>query len=341
VTGKGERVDDVAALTRFCDEHMDDTQPLAVTRLTGGGSCEVFAVDRGADRWVLRRSPRHASSSTAHDVLREFRILSAIASEPVRIARPIASCADPQVFGSPFYLMARIDGEPIRSNVPAGWSRQPERHGEAMHELIDELVAIQAVDWQACGLGNLGHPPGYLERQIGRWLSQLDSYGGRELPAAREVATWLATSVPAEQPQALCHGDYKLDNALFSPDEPVLLAVVDWEMASIGDPLVDLAWALIFHPGAEGLMPLGVMREPRLERASVPTIESLVARYARGSGRDVSAIDWYHVFARWKLGIVLEGTYAKWQRGQSDNPVHENFGRQADRALDDALARIR
>jgi aminoglycoside phosphotransferase (APT) family kinase protein len=341
VTTTGARVEDIAALTRFCDQQMGDAQPLDVVRLTGGGSCEVFAVDRGDERWVLRRSPRHASSSTAHDVLREYRILSAIADEPVRIARPIASCADASVFGSPFYLMARIDGEPIRSNVPAGWSRMPERHGEAMLELIDELAAIQAVDWQACGLGELGHPPGYLERQIGRWLAQLDSYGGRPLPAAHEVAQWLAASVPTEQPQALCHGDYKLDNALFAPDEPVLLAVVDWEMASIGDPLVDLAWALIFHPGDEGLMPLGVMREPRLDRTSVPSIDSLVERYARASGRDVGAIDWYHVFARWKLGIVLEGTYAKWRRGQSDNAVHEHFGRQADRALDDALARIR
>ena len=120
----------------------------------------------------------------------------------------------------------------------------------------------------------------------------------------------------------------------------MLLAVVDWEMASIGDPLVDLAWSLIFHPGEEGLMPLGVMKEPRLVRASVPSIASIVERYASGSGRDVGAIEWYHVFARWKLGIVLEGTYAKWQRGQSDNVVHEHFGRQADRALDDARLRI-
>jgi aminoglycoside phosphotransferase (APT) family kinase protein len=337
----GERVEDVDALAAFCNERMGDERPVHVVRLPGGGSCEVFAVDRGDDRWVLRRAPRHASSSTAHDVLREFRILSAIADEPVRIARPVASCADPHVFGSPFYLMARIDGEPIRSNVPAGWANAPHTHGDAVLELVDELVAIHAVDWNACGLGDLGHPPGYLERQIARWLAQLDSYGGRALPAAREVADWLAASVPVEQPQALCHGDYKLDNVLFAPDAPRLLAVVDWEMASIGDPLVDLAWSLIFHPGSEGLMPLGVMKEPKLDRATVPPIAAVIDRYATRSGRDVSAIDWYHTFARWKLGIVLEGTYAKWQRGQSDNKVHEHFGPQADRALDDAVARIR
>lgn len=336
----GERTEDVAALERFCNEHVGDERPLRVARLPGGGSCEVFAVDRGDDRWVLRRAPRHASSSTAHDVLREFRILSAIADQPVRIARPVAACADPTVFGSPFYLMARIDGEPVRSNVPAGWGSVQGSGGKAVLDLVDELVAIQAVDWRACGLGDLVHPAGYLERQITRWLAQLDSYGGRELPAVREVADWLGARVPVEQPQALCHGDYKLDNALFAFDEPRILAVVDWEMASIGDPLVDLGWSLIFHPGIEGLMPLGVMKEPRLDRASVPTIAAIVDRYADGSGRDVTAIEWYHVFARWKLAIVLEGTYAKWQRGQSENPVHEHFGPQADRALADAWKRV-
>lgn len=332
--------EDVGALERFCDEHVGDRQPLRVERLAGGGSCEVFAVDRGDERWVLRRAPRHASSSTAHDVLREFRILSAIADQRVRIARPVVACADPTVFGSPFYLMARIDGEPVRSNVPAGWNDIPRAGEKAVIDLVDELAAIQAVDWKGCGLGDLAHPSGYLERQIARWLAQLDSYGGRELPAAREVADWLAARVPAEQPQALCHGDYKLDNALFARDEPRILAVVDWEMASIGDPLVDLGWSLIFHPGTEGLMPLGVMKEPRIDRASVPSIAALVDRYASRSGRDVTAIEWYHVFARWKLAIVLEGTYAKWQRGQSENKLHQNFGPQADRALADAATRI-
>lgn len=329
---------DTTALAAFCDRVMGDTAPLAVERMRGGGSCEVFAVDRGAARWVLRRAPRRANTATAHDVMREFRILDAIAGEPVRIARPIAACADPAVFGSPFYLMERIDGVPVRSSIPAAWGAAPHDQGRAVTDLVDALVEIHAVDWSACGLGELAHAPGYLARQIDKWTNQLASYEGRELRGAAEVGDWLRARVPAERPQALCHGDYKLDNVLFAPDAPPrILAVVDWEMAALGDPLVDLCWMLVFHPGEGGLMPLGVATEPRFTRDALPPIGEVAGRYAERSGRDVSGIDWYHAFARWKMAIVLEGSYAKFVRGLSDNPLHEHFGRQADRALAGAL----
>jgi aminoglycoside phosphotransferase (APT) family kinase protein len=329
-------------LQAFLDAAVGDHVPIEVTPLVGGGSCEVFAIDRGSARWVLRRAPRHASSATAHDVLREFRILDAIKDEPVRIARPVVACDDPEVFGAPFYVMARIDGRPILQSVPEAWAAAPEAHGRALEELVDALVAIHAVDWRACGLGDLAHGgDDYLARQRTRWLSQLESYGGRELPAAHRVADWLEAHRPADQPSALCHGDYKLDNVLFAPAAPPrLLAVVDWEMAAIGDPLVDLAWALIFHPGPEGTMRLGMAREPRFDVAHLPGRQALIERYAAASGRDTTSIGWYEVFARWKLAVVLEGSYAKFVRGLSDKPIHEHFGAQADLLLDSATTLI-
>jgi aminoglycoside phosphotransferase (APT) family kinase protein len=331
----------MSTLESYLDERLGGHAPLSVTPMTGGGSCEVFALDRGADRWVLRRAPRHASSSTAHDVLREFRILDAIKDHPVRIARPILCCDDPAVFDSPFYVMARVDGVPVRKGIPAGWSAAPETHGIALEQLIDALAEIHAVDWRACGLAELAHPEHYLARQVKRWLGQLDSYGGRELPLARDIGDWLDDRRPADQPPALMHGDYKLDNVLYALDAPPrLLAVVDWEMASIGDPLVDLAWALIFHPGPEGTMPLGIAGEHRFMIDHLPSIGSLVKRYAQRSGRDVTNIGWYEVFSRWKLAIVLEGSYAKFVRGLSDKPVHEFFGRQADLLLASSAAII-
>jgi aminoglycoside phosphotransferase (APT) family kinase protein len=237
--------------------------------------------------------------------------------------------------------MARIDGVPVRSNVPEAWTARPVEQGRALEELVDALADIHAVDWQACGLGEYAHTGPYLERQIGRWLSQLESYGGRDLPEAQRVGEWLAGSPPPDQPPALAHGDYKLDNVLFAESAPpVLLAVVDWEMASIGDPLVDLAWAMIFHPGPHGTMPLGVASPPAFERDHLPSVAELVARYGDRTGRDVSRIDWYDVFSRWKLAIVLEGSYAKFLRGESKKPVHEFFGRQADALLDSARALV-
>lgn len=326
-----------AALRNYLDEQLGDRAPLTVTPMPGGGSCEVFAVDRGAERWVLRRAPRHASSSTAHDVLREFRILDAIKDEPVRIARPVLCCDDNSVFGSPFYVMARVDGVPVRKAIPSEWGEAPETHGRALEQLIDALVEIHSVDWKACGLGDFAHPGDYLSRQLTRWLAQLESYGGRELPAAGRIGDWLESRRPLDQPAALAHGDYKLDNVLYAPEAPPrLLAVVDWEMASIGDPLVDLAWALIFHPGPGGTVPLGMASEPRFALEHLPSLAVLVDRYAERTGRDVSDIGWYDVFSRWKLAIVLEGSYAKFVRGESDKPVHEFFGSQADLLLDTA-----
>jgi aminoglycoside phosphotransferase (APT) family kinase protein len=328
---------DTAPLHRYLDDTLGDRVPITVTPMTGGGSCEVFAVDRGPERWVLRRAPRHASSTTAHDVLREFRILDAIKDEHVAIARPVVACADPDVFGAPFYVMQRISGKPVLQSVPAAWATAPETHGEALEQLVDALVAIHAVDWRACGLANMAPAGDYLARQLTRWLTQLDSYGGRALPAARDVAAWLDAHRPDDQSSALCHGDYKLDNVLFAPEAPPrLLAIVDWEMAAIGDPLVDLAWALIFHPGPEGTMRLGMTKSPTFDVEYLPSPGQLVQRYAARSGRDTTAIGWYDIFARWKLAIVLEGSYAKFQRGQSDKPIHEFFGSQVDLLLDTA-----
>jgi aminoglycoside phosphotransferase (APT) family kinase protein len=268
-------------------------------------------------------------------VLREFRILDAIKDEPVAIARPVLSCEDSAVFGAPFYLMDRVNGVPIRDRLPEAWAAVPEQHGQALEQLIDALVAVHAVDWQACGLGDLAHhSENYLKRQVSRWLSQLHSYGGRELPVAEQLAGWLESTSPPDQPPALFHGDYKLDNVLYATSLPLqLLAIVDWEMSSIGDPLVDLAWALIFHPGPEGTMRLGTAKEPRFASGFLPGKAELVERYAAASGRDTSAIGWYDVFSRWKLAIALEGSYAKFLRGESSKPIHEYFGAQADLLL--------
>lgn len=343
MSGRGEAVDprDAASLGRFLDDRLGDHRDLAVVPMQGGGSCEIFALDRGDERWVLRRAPRHASSARAHDVLREFRILDAIHGQDVRVARPIVACEDPEVFGAPFYVMDRIDGVPVRQRIPEAWAAAPEQHGRALEELIDALVQIHVVDWQGCGLGDLAHTEGYLGRQIGKWLSQLDSYDGRELPAARTVADWLSADLPPEQPQTLCHGDYKLDNVLFAPDLPVrLLAVVDWEMAAAGDPLVDLGWCLIFHPGPGGVSPLGMAGEPRFDAAWLPSMDDLVARWATGTGRSLEHLEWYRVFSLWKLAVVLEGSYAKFLKGLSDKPVHEMFGLQVDRSLAAATAMI-
>ena len=325
------------ALAAFLDDVLGDTVPVHVEPMQGGGSCEVFALDRGADRWVLRRAPAVANTATAHDVIREFRILDAIKDTGVRIPRPVVACDDPAVFGAPFYVMARVDGVPVRTGIPEAWTHEPEQQHRAFEELFDAIADVHAVDWRAAGLEGLGHPEQFLERQLPRWLAQLDSYGGRDLPVARAVAGWLEANRPPEQAPALFHGDYKADNVLYdTTSPPQLLAIVDWEMASIGDPLVDVAWAMIFHPAPGKPMSLGMRGDHTFDAERVPAADDLLARYAARSGRGVGHMRWYDVFARWKLAIALEGSFAKWQRGESAKPIHEFFGPQADVLLADA-----
>jgi aminoglycoside phosphotransferase (APT) family kinase protein len=323
-----------AALQCYLDNALGDHVAITVTPMVGGGSCEVFAIDRGPEHWVLRRAPRHASSATAHDVLREFRILDSIKDESVAIARPIVACDDPEVFGSPFYVMERIDGRPILQAVPDRWAAAPASHGRALEELIDALVAVHAVDWRSCGLEDLAHPGNYLSRQRTRWLTQLGSYGGRDLPAAHRISDWLEAHRPVDQPSTLCHGDYKLDNVLFAPDAPPrLLAVVDWEMAAIGDPLVDLAWALVFLPGPEGTIPLGMSKEPTFDVAHLPGRASLVEPIWSVDGhhrlvRRVRPLEAGHRSRR-QLREVPPGTLR-----QADARVFRRAGRRAARRRD-------
>src|SRR5688500_1856720 len=202
--------DEAFSLATFLDAQFGNEQSIEVEPMLGGGSCEIFNVRRGAANWVLRRAPLHASSSTAHDVLREFRILDAIKDERVAIARPIIACADPAVFGGPFYLMEHVAGVPIRAGVPASWAASPEAHGAALAQLHYATVDVPALDWAACGLGDRARPERYPERQLERWKTQLHSYGGRELSVADELPGWLSANRPADRPLALCHGDYKL-----------------------------------------------------------------------------------------------------------------------------------
>ncbi|MEZ4281925.1 MAG: phosphotransferase family protein [Myxococcota bacterium] len=333
---------DAERLAAWLDARLGAPAPIEVEAMKGGGSCEIFAVRRGDAHWVLRRAPARASSSTAHDVLREFRILDAIKDEPVRIARPILACDDASVAGTPFYLMEHVPGVPIRTTLPPAYAGSGEAQARALTELIDALAELHVVDWRRCGLGDLGKSEGYLARQVPRWLAQLGSYRCRALPAVDVVARWLTDRLPKEQPPALCHGDYKLDNLLYSSDLPArALAVVDWEMAAIGDPLVDLAWALIFLPQEGNPLALGAAGQPGgFVLAGLPSEAELVARYAARTGRDVAALDWYRVFSPWKLAIVLEGSFAKWRSGNSSNPLHEHFGPMADRLLARAEALI-
>jgi aminoglycoside phosphotransferase (APT) family kinase protein len=301
-------------------EELERGAPVTVERITTGHSNEVFRVTRGDRVFVLRRPPRTPLSPTAHDMAREFRLLRAFyghASVPV--PEPIACCVDRDVLGVPFYLMAPIDGVVVREQLPAPLVGDPGSPRACSYALVDTLAGIHAFDWERGGLADFGRPEGYLERQVPRWLGQLEKYATRPLPDVDAAGRWLQQHTPPMQPPAVIHGDYKLDNVMFAPHLPVeLVAVVDWEQSTVGDPLVDLGWVvgLWIEPGERASLAGG---SPFAPDADSPTRAELVARYAERTGRDVSNLAFYCVLGLFKLACVMEGSFARFQAGTSDD----------------------
>jgi aminoglycoside phosphotransferase (APT) family kinase protein len=295
-------------------------EPISVERITTGHSNEVFRVTRGGRVFVLRRPPRTPLSPTAHDMAREFRLLSAFHGRAeVPVPEPIACCPDREVIGAPFYLMAPVDGVVVREALPAPLRDDATSPRACAFALVDALAGIHAFDWEQGGLGDYGKPAGYLDRQVPRWLGQLEKYATRPLPDVDAAGRWLAANTPAMQPPTVIHGDYKLDNVMFAPKLPVeLVAVVDWEQSTIGDPLVDLGWmvGLWVEPGERATLAGG---SPFPPDADVPTRRALVERYEAKTGRDVSNVVFYCALGLFKLACVMEGSYARYRAGTSDD----------------------
>ena len=315
---------DPVRLERWMDsEGLAPGAPVTVHRITTGHSNELFEVERGALRWALRRPPATPLAPTAHDMAREFRVLSAIvgSGRPIPVPRPAQLCTDETVIGATFYLMEMVDGVTARHAVPE--SLDGGGAGRAIGQaLIDVLAAIHGLDWRAAGLEGFGCPEGYLDRQASRWSRQLETYRVRPLPALDDVGRWLGAHVPPAAPPALMHGDYTLVNVMFAPrPPPTVAAVVDWEMATIGDPLVDLGWLLGLwtEPGEKELAGAdeGVLGFPG--RSDMPTRAELADRYADRRSADLSHLPWYTALGLYKLCCVMEGSYARYVDGTSDD----------------------
>jgi aminoglycoside phosphotransferase (APT) family kinase protein len=315
-------------LRAFLDENgLGEGEPRA-TPIGEGHSNVTYLIERGDSEMVLRRPPRPPLPPSAHDVLREARLLRALAPTPARVPLVLAVCEDPATIGAPFYVMEKVEGEVIVSSVPEALDAPAERRriGE---QLIDALVEIHAVDWRAAGLEGFGKPTGYLERQLRRFTGLWELNKTREIPAVESVGAWLAAHLPNPvEASTIVHGDYRLGNTLFAPGPPArLAAVLDWEMATIGDPLADIGYLCMMWTEAddptEGLRAhLG-----NVTRAEgFPTREELIARYEEGSGRSMSDVRWYTTLALWKSVVFMEGNYKRALAGTTDDPYLAQFG---------------
>ncbi|MDQ4004872.1 MAG: phosphotransferase family protein [Actinomycetota bacterium] len=335
---------DAEALSRYLDDKVPGEGKFEVERHQAGHSNETFFVRRSGHEWVLRRPPRGAFLPTAHDVLREHRVLSALASATARTPKPILACDDESVIGTPFYLMERVHGVVIRDELPP-WANEEQR-GRIGDELIDTLAELHAADWRAAGLEGWGKPTGYLERQLKRWSGQLALTMPltRPLPDLERASAWLAEHRPESFEATIVHGDYKLDNVVFADEAPArLVAILDWEMSTIGDPIADLGYMLSLWsepadpPDAVLSEQLGVTRLPGFRSR-----DELAERYRGTTGREIGDVSWYMVLAIWKLAILLEGSYARHLAGVTDDPffarLEEGVPALATRALEVAGA---
>jgi aminoglycoside phosphotransferase (APT) family kinase protein len=305
---------DEQPVTEWATAHVPGLRaPLRFTRVGEGQSNLTFRVDDDAGRTVvLRRPPLGEILASAHDMGREHRILTGLSAAGTRVPQPLAFCDDVDVTGAPFYVMAHVDGA-ILTTVSAAERLVADARATAGRSLVETLVELQAVDLDGAGLADFRRPESLASRQVRRWTRQWEASKTRELPVVDEVAAELAARLPDERESVLVHGDYRLDNAVLAPDGRVL-AVLDWELCSVGDPLADVGLMIAYwnELGAAAGRPDALFREPVTEVAGFATASALAEEYARVSGRALDSLPFWIAFAYWKIAVIVEGVYRRW-----------------------------
>jgi len=288
----------------------------------GGKSNLTYRITDGSHDWVLRRPPLGHVLATAHDMAREYRVMSALARTPVPVPAMVMLCEDTSVIGAPFYVMEYVEGSILRHTRDTANLDDAQRTALA-HQLIDTLADLHDVNPATVGLDDFGHADGFLPRQVRRWTQQLERSRTRDIPGADELATELAERVPASQRASVVHGDYRLDNVIVGPDQQIR-AVLDWEMATLGDPLCDVGLLPVYALPVPGVA--GVVSDGMGPHNGFPAMESLIQRYADRSGLDVSGLSWYTALGYYKLAVICEGIHFRYAAGQTVGAGFDQIG---------------
>lgn len=336
------RLVDQERLRTYLEAELYEVETFLVQRHAEGHSNETLYVTFGDRELVLRRPPPGEIAESAHDVLREYRIVDALQETNVPVPPTVLSSTDHSIIGSDFYVMEKVKGDVFRSNEPK-WVNKPTQRQRIGYELVDKLARIHAVDFNAVGLANIGNPSGYTERQVSRWQQQLEwalevTSDDREVPALHRVSKWLRVNVPDEGAHTLVHGDYKLDNVMYAPDtDPEIVSILDWEMSTLGDPALDLAWILVHWRDSGDPAPAVPELTPMFTDADgYPTRTDLVSRYERETGNEFKDQRFYRTLAVFKLAALGEMFYRRHLEDNADDPLYpameDGVPRLADRA---------
>jgi aminoglycoside phosphotransferase (APT) family kinase protein len=294
-------------------------EPIHTRFLSGGTQNEIYEIQRGEKRCVIRIPPPEAPADRDKGILREWRIIEALDGTEVPHTAAVAMCPDASVLGRPFYLMGFVDGwSPMdHKGWPEPFNTDVDTRAGLAYQLAEGIALLSKVDWRAKGLRDLGRPDGFHERQVERWTSFFDRIKGRELDGMDVATAWLRTHRPLDFIPGLMHGDYQFANVMYFDGAPArLAAIVDWEMGTVGDPKLDLAWMVQGWPEDTNAPQASAMSY--VDMRGMPSREKLVAHYAQVSGRQVDDLDYYLILARWKLAIVLEQGF---QRAGADEKL--------------------
>ena len=301
------------ALEAYLESRLGEAGPLAVRQFPGGYSNLTYLLRRGGQEYVLRRPPVGANVKSGHDMEREFNVLAAIRPQYPRVPQPILYCGDAAVIGVPFYLMERVDGLIFRGPRPEGLVADAPAMRRLSEALVDNLAEIHAVDVTRPEVAALGRPGGYVGRQVEGWTKRYHHARTDDLAKMDRVAAWLAGNQPPERYVGLVHNDYKYDNVVFAPGPGEIRAVLDWEMATVGDPLMDLGTTLGYwaEPGdPPPLLGFGPTALPgNLTRRQV------AQRYAERTGRYLGDVVFYYAFGLFKIGVIVQQIYARYRKG--------------------------
>ena len=320
---EGEELD-LAAVESFLKSAIPDLEgPLEISQFPSGASNLTYLVKAGDREMVLRRPPRGRKAKTAHDMSREVRVLTALAGVYPYVPKVLAVCDDPSVIGCDFYLMERLDGIILRKNLPRGMSLGREDTARLCRNVVDRLIDLHSIDYRAAGLGDLGKPEGYVRRQIEGWSRRFAEAPTPNAPSYERVMRWLEEKMPPEVGACVIHGDYRFDNVVLDPDLKVI-GVLDWEMATIGDPLMDLGNSLAYWMQKNDPWLLRLTRLQPTHLEGMMTRNEVVDYYCRKTGIEIETFDFYRIYGIFRLVVIMQQIYYRYYHRQTRN---KRFGR--------------
>jgi aminoglycoside phosphotransferase (APT) family kinase protein len=326
---RDENAFDPAKILPFLKSQVPDLSdgPLELRQFQGGASNLTYELRVGDRRMILRRPPGGTKPKSGHDMQREFRVMKALQPH-FPCPRVLADTEDASLLGAPFYVMEKVEGIILRRDLPKGLSYTPERARELCLNLVDTLIKLHTIDYAAIGLGDLGHPEGYVGRQVKGWCERFEKAWTDDVPKCEELMGWIRARQPADAPRpGLIHNDYRFDNVILDAGDALgIVGVLDWEMCTIGDPLMDLGSTLAYWIEAGDPPHMQAVRMQPSHLPGMLTRDEIVRHYAEKTGRAIANYDFYYVFGLFRLAVIAQQIYYRWKLGQTRNPRFQSFG---------------